>query len=244
MISKIVNRILRIIFPPKCVLCDKIVEDEDSLCCDCWKKIRFINRPFCDRCSAPFEFKVADDDICLTCMKNEPLYVKSRSAVVYNSDVAKIIFKFKFYDKIHMKRFMGKCMCRAASDIIDNINILIPIPLHKKRLIHRKYNQSLLLADEIAKNSGKIVLHDFLYKTKHTVPQASLKQNERQNNLKNKFAINPKYLKDIKKYENLGFAIVDDVITTGSTINESIKVMREAGINNIYAISFAKTVIK
>ena len=244
MISKIFNKILKVIFPPKCVLCDKIIEDEDSLCSDCWKKIKFIKEPFCNKCSTPFEFEVSDDDICLSCMKNKPLYIKSRSAVVYDSEVSKIIFKFKFYDKLHLKRFMGKCMCRASSDIIDNIDILIPIPLHKKRLIYRKYNQSLLLANEIAKNSGKIVIHDFLYKIKYTVPQASLKQSERQTNLKNKFAINPKYLNDIEKYKNLGFAIVDDVITTGSTVNECIKILNKAGINKVYSISFAKTVIK
>lgn len=239
-----IDKILRFIFPPKCVLCDKIVEDEDTLCCDCWKKIKFIKRPFCDKCSAPFEFNIANDDICLSCMKDKPLYIKSRSAVVYNSEVAKIIFKFKFYDKIHIKRFMGKCMYMAAADIIEDINILIPIPLHKNRLIYRKYNQSLLLADEIAKNSGKIVLYDFLYKTKNTAPQATLKQSERHTNLKNKFAINPKYLKDIDKYKNLGFVIVDDVITTGSTISECIKVLNNAGIDKVYSISFAKTVIK
>lgn len=241
MFSRFLKKIIGLIFPPKCVLCEKIVEDEDTLCLDCWKKIRFIKKPFCDKCSTPFDFNIDDHAVCFACLKNQPLYKKARSAVVYNSHTAKIIFKFKFYDKTHLKRFMAKCMAKAASDILPDIDVLIPIPLHKRRLIYRKYNQSLLLANEIAKLSGKTVIRDFLYKTKHTAPQASLKQADRKSNLRDKFAINPKYLAQIEAYKNLNFAIVDDVITTGSTVNECVKVLNGAGIKNVYAISFAKT---
>jgi len=240
---RLLKKFTNLIFPPKCLLCEKIIEDEDTLCCDCWKKITFIKRPFCDKCSAPFDFNIDDDSVCVPCIKNKPLYIKARSAVVYNNYVAKIIFKFKFYDKIHIKRFMAKCMVSAADDIFKDIDILIPTPLHKKRLIYRKYNQSLLLANEIARLTNKRVLYNFLYKTTHTTPQAHLKQLDRKSNLRNKFAINQEYLDVIGNYRNLNFAIIDDVITTGSTVNECIRAMNDVGINNVYAISFAKTLL-
>lgn len=243
MIFNFLTKLLKLIFPPKCVLCGKIIEDDDTLCHDCWSKVKFIERPYCSKCSTPLEFCVSGDDICIPCLVNKPLFIKSRSAVIYDEEVSKIIFNFKFHDKTYLKRFIGKCMFRASADIIDNIDILIPIPLHKKRLIFRKYNQSLLLANEIAKLSNKKVIHDFLCKTKHTVPQASLKQADRKKNLKNKFIINKKYLKNIDVYKNLNFAIIDDVMTTGSTINECIKVLNKSGIKNVYSITFAKTVL-
>ena len=139
---------------------------------------------------------------------------------------------------------MAKLMVEASKDIIDNIDILIPIPLHKKRLIFRKYNQSLLLAEEIAKLTNKKVIYNFLYKNKHTVPQVKLKQKDRIENIKGKFSINKEYLDKIKEYKNLNFALVDDVVTTGSTIKECIKTLNKSGIKNIYVISFAKTFYK
>ncbi len=243
MLLEFLNKAIKLIFPPKCVLCGKIIENDDTLCPDCWKKIKFIEKPYCDKCSTPFEFEISSNDNCLSCIKNKPLYIKARSAIIYDNEIAKLIFNFKFHDKTYLKRFMGKCMFKASIDIIDNIDILIPIPLHKKRLIYRKYNQSLLLANEIGKLANKEVIYDFLYKTKHTVPQATLKQSDRISNLKNKFAIKSKYLENLEKYKNLNFAIIDDVMTTGSTINECTKVLNEVGINNVYAITFAKTVL-
>lgn len=238
------GKILKIIYPPKCVLCEKIIEDEDTLCSECWKKIKFIEKPYCNKCATPLDFKVSEEDLCLACLKNEPLYIKSRSAVVYEGDIARIIFKFKFYDKLHLKRFMAKSIVKASQDILNNIHILIPVPLHKKRLIFRKYNQSLLLADEISKLTNKLVIPDFLHKTKHTQPQAHLKQSERKLNLKDKFVLNKNYIKDIEKYKGLNFAIIDDVMTTGSTINECIKVLNKAGIKNVYSLTFAKTILQ
>lgn len=214
------------------------------MCSKCWEKVEFIHKPFCNKCSTPLQVKISEDDLCASCLKEIPLYVKSRSAVVYNDESAKIIFKFKFYDGIYAKRFMAKNMFKASQDIINDIDILIPVPLHKKRLIFRKYNQALILANEIGKLSNKKVIYNFLIKRKHTTPQAKLKQTERVKNLKDKFCINPKYLKDISDYKNLNFAIIDDVMTTGSTINECIKILNKAGIKSVYAITFAKTVKK
>ena len=241
---RLLNSIIKLIFPPKCPLCEKIVEEDETLCKDCWEKIKFIKEPFCDKCSSPLDYKASSKVICAHCLQTKPLYIKLRSAVVYNSFVSKIIFKFKFYDKIHLKRFMAKVMVNAAQDIIKDIDILIPIPLHKKRLIFRKYNQSLLLAEEIAKITNKQVIYNFLYKNKHTIPQVKLKQKDRIKNIKGKFSINKNYLKEIDKYTNLNFALIDNVVTTGSTIKECIKVLNKVGIKNVYVISFAKTFYK
>lgn len=238
---KFLETIIKLIFPPKCILCEKIVEQDNTLCEKCWEKIKFIKEPFCDKCSSPLEYKVSDKVICTNCIKNKPLYIKLRSAVVYNSFSSKIIFRFKFYDKIYLKKFMAKTMVQSASDIIDKIDVIISVPLHKKRLIFRKYNQSLLLANEIGKITNKKVIYNFLLKNKHTIPQAKLNQKDRIKNLKGKFLINPIYLQEIEKYKNLNFVLIDDVITTGSTITECIKTLNNAGIKNVYVITFAKT---
>ena len=241
-VIKFLKNSINLLFPPKCVYCGKIVEDYDTLCEDCWKKIKFIEKPFCDKCSTPLQEKVSEHDLCAKCLKEHNYFIKARSAVIYNKESAKIILWYKIYDKIHLKKFISKLMFNAAKDIINDIDVFIPVPLHKKRLIFRRYNQALFLAEEIAKLSNKTIIKDFLQRNKYTPPQSKLKRNERIVNLKNKFKINEKYLKAIDNYKNLNFAIVDDVMTTGSTINECIKAMNKCGIKNVYAITFAKTI--
>ena len=243
-LKNFIKNFINLIFPAKCILCGKIIEEYDSLCENCWNEIKFIEKPFCDKCSTPLENKILDTDLCIKCLNNENLFIKSRSGVVYNDKTSKIILDFKFYDKIFLKKFIAKTMLKASHDIINDIDILIPVPLHKRRLIFRKYNQSLFLALELGKISNKKVINDFLIKNKHTIPQSKLNKGDRLKNLKNKFSINEKYLKNINTYKNLNFAIIDDVMTTGSTINECVKTLNVVGIKNVYSITFAKTVKK
>jgi ComF family protein len=236
------EKFLKIIFPPKCVLCGKKVNEANTLCNKCWNEVKPIQKPFCSKCSSPLEIDVDENHICLACMKNKPNYIKLRSAFAYNDAVAKIVSKFKFSDAVYLRSFMAKNILRAGVDIIDDINIFIPVPLHLKRLRERKYNQSLLLCNELAKMTNKKVIADFLLKTKHTLPQVGLSETERETNLKNKFFVNQSYV--LADYKNFNFAIVDDVVTTGSTINECIKTLNDFGIKNVYALSFAKTTFK
>ena len=242
--SGVFKKILKIIFPPKCLICGKIIENDNSFCCECWKKIAPIEKPYCSKCSTPLDFKVSDSDLCGSCLKNNYSFIKSRSAFAYNNIISKVVFKYKFYDDISLAKFMSHKMVHASRDIIDNIDMLVVVPMHKKRLIFRKYNQALLLANEISKITLKPVINDFLIKTKHTTPQAKLKQKNRKTNVVNTFSINKKYLNDIDSYINIRFAIVDDVMTTGSTLNECTKALNKVGINNVYVITFAKTVMK
>jgi ComF family protein len=139
---------------------------------------------------------------------------------------------------------MAKNMIAKANDIIEKIDILIPVPLHKKRLIERKYNQSLLLCREITKRTNKKTIANFLFKIKHTKAQVKLNEKDRVSNLKKTFFVNEKYLKEIENYKNLNFAIIDDVVTTGTTINECTKALNNAGIKNVYSMTFAKTIKK
>ncbi|MDR2527019.1 MAG: ComF family protein [Rickettsiales bacterium] len=229
---------LRFLYPPKCVICGKIIQEYDALCENCWSNVKQIVRPFCNKCSSPIEFDISEDSICGACMKEEPKYIKARSAFIYNKAISNVITRFKFFDETYLKRFMALNMVRASQDILDNIDILIPVPLHKKRLRQRKYNQSLLLCEEISKLTKKSFISDFLYKKKHTKQQSSLRKRERLLNLRGKFAVSEKYL---GQYADKNIAIVDDVMTTGTTINECIKAMNKNKIKNIYVITFAKT---
>ena len=237
-----IKNVITLIYPNKCVLCNTIIKTNNSLCSNCWKKIHFIHKPFCYKCSRPFKNFINEKDICIKCLKNKPSYIQARSAIVYDTNVSKILFKFKFYGKTFLKKFIAKTMLNVSQDILNNIDIFIPVPLHKKRLIYRKYNQSLLICNELAKYTNKIVLYDFLQKIKHTQPQTTLKYKKKKKNLKNKFVLNTKYLSNIDFYKQYNFAIIDDVITTESTINECIKVMNKYGIYNIYVITFLKSI--
>lgn len=241
-IAKFLNALSKFIFPPQCLVCGSLVAEYDAVCGHCWADISFINRPFCEICSTPFEYEIDGGDLCGECSAAAPPYLRARSATIYNRQIAKIIFDLKYYDNIQVSKFLAKIMVRAASDIIDSIDIIVPVPLHKKRLRHRKFNQSAILARDFASITKKQSIVDFLFRTRNSRPQAKLKGRDRKNNLESAFEVSPKYLRNIDRYRDKSYAIIDDVMTTGTTIRRCVAAMREHGINKIYIITVAKTV--
>jgi ComF family protein len=247
MVYKILQKFLNFIYPPLCVFCKKLIEDENAfLCVECWSKLKFIQEPCCNICSTPLKYKISENDICASCIKQIPLYNKAKAVFVYNDAIAKLIYKFKYYDNTHLSDFFAKIMVKRAGDILNKIDIIIPTPLHKKRLEIRKYNQSGLLATKISKLSKKQCVVDLLQRKKHVAPQVKLKGERRITNLKSVFQINPKYV-DKKKnlcYTNKSYLLIDDVMTTGTTINECVKILLRKGAKSVYALTIAKTVLR
>ncbi len=240
LLQKVLLFLLKIIYPCRCVSCRNIVENNKAFCISCWKKIQFIGKPYCKICGDPFQFSVFNDEelICGNCLRKKPYFDKAISCFVYNKTIARAIFEFKFFRKTFLKYFFVDFLQIASKDIVDKIDILAPIPLDKKRLRWRGYNQSLLLANELNKRINKIVIPDLLIKTKHTAPQATLNNKNRRKNLKSVFKINEKYI-DFIKGKNI--TLLDDVMTTGTTTNECSKVLKKYEVKSVFVLTIAKT---
>lgn len=230
--------ILNILFPEKCIACNKITE-ANKICNDCWSNCSFITKPYCTICSYPFEFSTHENSICGSCIKQKPKYDRAFSLLKYDDASKKIIHNFKYHDQLHILEYLVDLLVINGKDLLANSNVIIPVPMHKHKLLKRGYNQAALLAMRIAKKTKIHYLPEALIKRQNTAPQAGLDRAEREKKIKNNFSLN---LKIKEQLLNKNILLIDDVITTGATINECCKELKKANPKQIYVLSIAKRV--
>ena len=237
--KKLSKKILNIILPASCISCYKVIQDDKTgVCADCWKELDFITKPMCDRCGFPFDFSIEDGALCAECLAEEPKFSKMRCVFKYNDKSKKIILSLKYGDRVDSVGVLSNFMCNAA-DFMDDIDVVIPVPLHRRRLLKRKYNQSALLAKAIAKKCDKKFMPESLIRVKHTKPQGHFTRATRKNNLKGAFKANPAHDLSNKKV-----LLIDDVITTGATVNNGVKVLKKKHKNcDVYVLGLARVLL-
>ncbi|MCI4625631.1 MAG: ComF family protein [Candidatus Magnetoovum sp. WYHC-5] len=203
------------------------------LCKDCWHSIRPIDFNVCRSCAAPL--KAAGATICVECIRNEPWFSNTFAYGVYDGALKEAIIAFKYapYSRI-LVRQLGTFF-NALN--LPQANYIIPVPLSKKRLIHRGFNQSLLLAREVSVKFSVPVYYDLLLKTRDTGQQAKRKRNERKKALKNAFVVNVN-----KGIDDKHIIVVDDVMTTGATLNECAKALKKAGASKVTCVVLARAI--
>lgn len=212
---------------------------EHGFCSQCWKNINFISKPFCHICGFPFEYDMKDTSgICKQCIYKKPAFDKAVASVRYDDYISPIIASFKYYDKTAYAKIFSSWIMRSTPDLIKKSDIIAPVPLHKLRLLKRKYNQSALLAKHIHKQTGKYTIYDLLYRTKHTRPQVGLEREKRMENVRGVFDVKPKYMESI---QNKKILLIDDVTTTGATLDACASALKIAGARKVYAATVAKT---
>jgi ComF family protein len=195
----------------------------------------------CVKCGYPFEYDMGENALCGECLSEKHKFDKARYALVYNEKVAEFISKFKYSDGTHNANFFADIMIKSAGDIIDEADIICSVPLHPKKLFSRKYNQSAILANNIARKVD-ISCDNFLIKRKkNNPPQASLSKIKRLKNIKGNFSI-PEKSKG--KIIGKNILLIDDVMTTGATINECCKMLKKSGAGKIFVLTIAKSLGK
>lgn len=237
---KIFKKITEVIFPNQCLSCNSLIGQEGLFCISCWQKLQFITEPKCKICSQAFEFKIDDELICARCLSFKPNFDKTIAVFRYNSAIKQIIKNFKYYDNSFLAKKLSSLLFAKIAPSVNDFDFISAVPLHKSRLKYRKFNQSILLAKEVAKKFDKKLYYDLIFRTKNTATQASLKSKERAKNLKSAFAFNEKYLAEIK---NKRILLVDDVMTTGATLDNCAKVLKKAGAKEVIVLVVAKRVL-
>ena len=231
--------ILNIIYPPICIMCKANCYISNILCKECWGKVSFVTRPCCKKCGALLNIAknimLCTDELCIN---ENHFYKYSMSIIEYNDFAKQIIKKFKF-QSIFKLRKLFKSWLTYILDTMDynDIDYIFPIPLHKSKLKIRGYNQSAIIAKMISEVTKIKYNSKTLIKIKSTVNQSGLIKKLRKKNLKNSFHVNACNKKLIKGKKIL---LVDDIITTGSTINECSKILVQNGVAEVIAISIAR----
>jgi competence protein ComFC len=233
------------LFPirPSCWFCDQPIEQLffasawSKVCFDCTAKLSPIHAPICEVCFRPMDDHMK---VCFDCFQ---IALKDRvqnvSAVSYTSKTKRVLARFKYLGDEGYAKYIGALMCDVVEKHYTHIpfTLITSVPLHQNRIKERGFNQSQLLAKQIGKNLGLPTL-SLLEKTKASPPQASLSRNARIQSLQDSFVINMDGTQlDFTTHTIL---LVDDVYTTGTTIRECAKILRQAGVQTVYAVTFAR----
>lgn len=229
------SKILDFIYSPaRCGVCKAVVSKNGELCPDCWNKLEIITNPKCIKCGYPFPVNI--EAYCPFCLNNKTYYDYLRSFCVYNDFSKKIILQFKYNSNFKNLKFMGNALISLCSELVVKPDIIIPMPLSYKRLFQRGYNQAYLLAKPVAKYLNLKI--DFLtVKRKHKEFMGHKTYLKRLENIKNVFSI-----KNNKNIKDKNVLIIDDVFTTGASLNELAKTLKKNGAKSVSGLVFCRTV--
>jgi ComF family protein len=230
---------LDLLLPPQCLSCGGIVADEAGLCAECWDKIGFLGPPACPKCGFPFEFDMGDDVLCGACLRSPPVFGRCRAAFRYDDHSRKLILDLKYRDRTFLAPALARLLFQAGQELFQAVDVIVPVPLHRWRLVRRRFNQSALLAAELGKLSGKTVFADTLLRHRATRRQGGLNRNARRRNVRGAFRIRPAARRQI---EGRMVLLIDDVMTTGATVDATARCLLRSGAANVDVLTLARVV--
>ena len=226
-----------VILPATCLSCDMAVAAQGGVCASCWDKLRLIEKPYCDIMGSPFSYDLGAGALSAQAIANPPVFDKARSAVLYDDVARRLVQGLKFSDRTDLAPWMAKWMARAGSDVLTPDAVVIPVPLHRRRLISRRFNQSAELARALAAQTGLEFEPDALIRTRATRQQVGLGTKERHKNVQGAFRVPPAHDITIKGQTII---LVDDVFTTGATLQACARAIRRKGAKQIFCLTFAR----
>lgn len=204
-----------------------------------WGKLNFIQSPLCNICGVPFPHETGPDMVCGTCLQEQPIYRHARSVWQYNEASTGLILKFKHADGTQLGPVLSGYLQQAGQDLLQNADLLIPVPLHRWRLLKRRYNQSTLLAATLSRRTGVPHNSHILRRNRATDSQGRKTRDQRQQNIANAFSILPKHLRHI---QGKHIVLIDDVFTSGATVNECVKTLLASHAASVDVLTLAKVV--
>lgn len=232
-VHQLLDGALSLLFPPRCEVCDTL--QEPVVCERCRARFVPITPPYCEICGVPFDPLARGDACCAECREAPPLFDAARAGGVYTDELRHAIHQFKYGG---IRALAGPLAAFIAETVTlpFPVQCICPVPLHPERERMRGYNQSGLLADALAPHWGLSVEPAWLTRIKNTTPQMQLPPEERKQNIKGAFAAHA-------VPAGSALLLLDDVYTTGSTLRECARVLRQAGASAILVITLARVCV-
>jgi len=226
-----------LLYPPSCTICAASVDLDEYLCAECESKVSRIVPPFCNKCSEPFDGAITTTFACANCAHRTLYFEAAVSAFRSRGIVRHVILNFKYGRQIHLRHLVARWLVAAFDDERlreRRFDAIVPVPLHPARQRERGFNQAALLAEWVSSHLA-LPLRAALQRIHYTTTQTAFDRSERMQNLRGAFRLRKKA--DVR---NLRVLLIDDVLTTGSTLSECARILREGGAQSVYAATAAR----
>jgi predicted amidophosphoribosyltransferase len=228
---------VRLVYPPRCTLCGVPVADDFGLCGACWRDTPFITGLACDLCGTPLPGESKGVVHCDDCLSIARPWARGRAALRYEANGRRLVLALKHGDRHDVARPAGKWLARAAAPLITPGTILAPVPLHWLRLVSRRFNQSALLAQALARETGLIHVPDLLIRARHTQSLKGLDRSARHATLDGAIRANPRHLAMLRGAHVI---LVDDVMTSGATLSAATQAAYAGGAAEVCILALAR----
>ena len=229
--------LVSLFYPASCAACRAPVAPNETLCRSCFDEAPRIVAPFCEKCSQPFPGAITDTFTCANCEDRVLHFDAAVSAYRSRGVVRKVVHDFKYGRQLHLRHLLGQWLADALHDprlAGRQFDLSVPVPLHSTRQRERGFNQAELLALEL-QSASRIPARDLLQRTRYTTTQTQFDRTERMENLRGAFR-----LRRGCAVQGLRVLLVDDVLTTGSTLSECAAVLKKAGALSVHAVTAAR----
>nr|WP_242480432.1 ComF family protein [Rhodovibrio sodomensis] len=231
------------LLPPRCLACGGPVGAPGTLCPACWEGVAFLGPPLCAACGFPFELAPEAGDaggtLCGACHVDPPPYARARAVMAYDDGSRGLVLGFKHADRTEAAPAFAHWMARAGHELLADADVIAPVPLHRWRLLARRYNQSALLANQLGRVASVPVVPDLLLRRRNTPSQGHLSRAGRGRNVAGAFAVHPGRAGRVRGRSVL---LVDDVLTTGATVAACTRVLKRAGARQVDVLTLARVV--
>lgn len=224
------------VIPPVCLSCHAPLASRNTLCASCWNGISFIQPPLCDRLGIPLPFDTGGVMISAAAEAHNPVYRKARAVAHYDGIMRALVHDFKFRDRHDKRQLFSSWLQQAGRDLINDCDVIIPVPLSRIRLLTRRFNQAAIIAHDIATKNHLTYHPLILFRTKLTKSQVGLTRDQRHRNVQGAFSVSKRQTASIKNQRVL---LIDDVITTGATANACARTLLRAGAAHVDVLALA-----
>ena len=232
-----ISTIADFLVPPVCIACRCHLVTHHALCPSCWAGIDFIQTPICDTTGIPLPFDTGERMVSAAALAAPPAYNRLRSVAAHTDIMRNLIHALKYGDRTDGLAVFGRWLARASAEFHDDTNVIVPIPLNRWRLWHRRFNQSALLAQALGRETGLPVNTRALTRPRATRSQVGLSVDQRRRNVSGAFQVPDHKCAEIRDQNIL---LVDDVMTTGATINAAVRSLRRAGAKGVDVVTLAR----
>jgi ComF family protein len=229
----------QLLFPPVCAGCRRHVSRPGTLCGPCWYGLKLIERPWCEVMGTPFTHEMGEGFLSAEAIANPPPFSRARAAASYTGVARRMVQALKYSDQTDLAPWMAEWMLRAGSELIAEADVVVPVPLHRRRFFWRRYNQSAELARAITRRAGLPFEPMAVSRVKVTRQQVGLGQREREDNVRGAFRVAPEAEILVRRRRIL---VVDDVYTTGATVSAVTHALKRGGAAAVDVLTFARVI--